>query len=476
MDVAIQNSSYDASPTETLEAIGHHDGPLFVDLDETLYLRNSTEDFINLAVPSLAALLILRTLDVLRPWRWTGGDFTRDTWRIRAIRTLLPWTQWRWRMHVGRLAAQYGNRDLVRALRAKEQQVVVVTLGFQPVVAPLVAALGFPNARIVAARVYSFEDRRRDKLHNALKKLGHESISASLFVTDSLDDVSLLSKCARPLRTVWPAARYRRALASVYLPGEYISHVKHPGQRYLWRVVVQEDFAFWVLSSIGLAANPGLHAVGMAVLLTSFWIIYERGYVDNDWAAEHLEHDGKLSRNYWHAPVATPAVQPWLWALSLGALAVYILEPAAAWPWGLAKWLAVLLTTYGTFKIYNRIGKLDRIWLYGGLQFARAAAFLVLVPGTVLGIAALGALMFSRWVAYYVYRINGGGWPDLPVNLMRLLFTAMLIGLLATTRGPGFLLGWTTPALLLWIVFRARSELATQLFARRRAGAKAEPE
>jgi hypothetical protein len=473
MTIAVQCSAYDAGPDEAIEAIGQHDGPLFVDLDETLYLGNSTEDYLNLACPALLALLILRALDALRPWRWTGGESTRDTWRIIAIRTLLPWTQWRWHRHVGRLAAEYCNRQLVIALHAKEHQVIVVTLGFQPVVRPLVAALGFPNARIVAARVTSFEDRRRGKLRNAINELGPELVGASLFVTDSLDDAPLLSKCARPLRTIWPAARFRRALASVYLPGEYVAQVKHPGQRYLWRVIVQEDFAFWVLSSIGVAANPWLHSLGIAVLLGSFWSIYERGYVENDWAAEHLEHDGKLSRNYWHSPVATPWLQPWVWATLLGALAVYILDWPAVRPWDLAKWLAALLATYGIFKIYNRMDKGNRAWMYGGLQFARAASFLVLVPGTTLGVAALGALILARWVAYYVYRVNGGSWPELPVNLIRLLFFGLLAGLLAAAQGPGFLLGWTAPALLTWNVFRARGELATQFGASRSVGANA---
>jgi hypothetical protein len=47
---------YDASPDFTIAAIGAHEGPLLVDLDETLYLRNSTEDFIDCAWPGLLAL------------------------------------------------------------------------------------------------------------------------------------------------------------------------------------------------------------------------------------------------------------------------------------------------------------------------------------------------------------------------------------------------------------------------------------
>jgi len=44
---------YDASPDAALTAIRTHEGPVLVDFDETLYLRNSTEDFIDCARPGL---------------------------------------------------------------------------------------------------------------------------------------------------------------------------------------------------------------------------------------------------------------------------------------------------------------------------------------------------------------------------------------------------------------------------------------
>jgi hypothetical protein len=68
---------YDASPHSALAAVRVHQGPLLVDLDETLYLRNSTEDFVDCAWPGLLALLLLRLLDAVKPWRLTGRD-TRD--------------------------------------------------------------------------------------------------------------------------------------------------------------------------------------------------------------------------------------------------------------------------------------------------------------------------------------------------------------------------------------------------------------
>ena len=81
----LATSQYTVSTDAALEAIRAFEGPLLVDLDETLYLRNSTEDFIDCAWPGLLALLLLRVLDVLKPWRLTGGINTRDTWRVCAM-------------------------------------------------------------------------------------------------------------------------------------------------------------------------------------------------------------------------------------------------------------------------------------------------------------------------------------------------------------------------------------------------------
>jgi hypothetical protein len=462
--VPAQPSDYDVSPHDALSAVADHGGLLLVDLDATLYLRNSTEDFIDQASPGLLARMLLRALDGMRPWKLTGGAPTRDVWRVWLVWVLFPWTRLRWRGRVNALAREFGNEPLAAALQRAPGQVVILTAGFRPIVEPLVAALGFPQARIVAARLASFADRRNGKLHAALVAMGHEQVCSSLVVTDSLDDLPLLARCARPLRTVWPDARFHGALAGIYLPGDYITQVKRPGENYILRVIIQEDLIFWVLSSVFLATQPVLHVTGLAFLLASFWAIYERGYVDNDWAATYLENDGKLSTSFWYSPVATPSVQPWLWALALGAIGVTLVKWPAPPPAGFLTWLAVLVGTYATFRIYNRVDKSTRVWLYAALQLARSAAFLPLVPVPEAGALGLSALALSRWVPYYMYRLSGGKkWPQLQSNLMRLLFYLVLCVVFAATLGAGAVLTWTAGTLGLWNLFRARGEVIPTL-------------
>jgi len=460
---------YDVSPDAALAAVQAYEGPLLIDLDETLYLRNSTEDFIDCARPGLLALLVLRVLEVLKPWCLTGGIDTRDNWRVSAISILFPWTHWRWRAKVPFLAERYVNQKLKTVLQAQAQTPIILTTGFKPIVTPLLGALGFPDAPLIAARLYSFSDRRNGKLRMAIGELGAETVGRSLVITDSDNDLEVLRACARPLRTAWPNAAYHRALRRVYLPGEYISQIKRPGGRYILRGIIQGDFAVWLLSSIGLADNAVDHLAGLLLLLLSFWAIYERGYVDNDLVAARYEADPTLSATFGSVSVTTPAVQPWVWALIAGAAAVAILHPdRMSFVVNFARWVAVLISTYVCFLFYNRLDKITRVWLYPFLQFARGAAFTVIVPIEPVGAAALGALVLARWLPYQVYRQTAGHWPNVLPELVSLIAFVLLSLITACSFGQSVLITWSALALLLWKIFRARSDMYTVFCSARR--------
>ena len=463
-------SEFDTTPTDAIACMVAHEGPVFVDLDETLYLRNSTEDFIDLARPGLIAALLLRLLDVLEPWRWSGGRTTRDVWRVRLVMAFFPWIRSQWARKVSTLARVFGNTQLLSAFERHAIHPIVLTAGFRPIVAPLVAALGLPDAPIVAARLERCEDRVRGKLGCAIEALGEETLRRGLLITDSLQDVAVLRACKLPMRTVWPGAFYRRALAHVYVPGEYLTRVKRPGTHYIRRGILQEDFAFWVLSSIALAAHPWLHTAGLLLLLVSFWAIYERGYVDNDEAAVRYEREPRVESAYWEFPVATPRVQPWIWALALGALGIVVLRwPERPDPWDFVKWAAVLVGSYLWFKLYNRLDKQTRVWLYAGLQLARVAAFTVLVAVLPIGAVALGANALSRWVPYHVYRCTGNRWPKRDESaLIRLTYFIVLAALLGVAAGPYAVFNWTALMLLLWNLYRARDAVKAMVESARR--------
>lgn len=466
LDSADRSHRYYTEPKAALEALLHHDVSLLLDLDETAYLSNSTEDFLDSARPGLAALLLLRLLDAIRPWRWTGGEATRDLWRIRFVSTFMPWIWILWRRRVKSLAARFANQPLLDAVTRRTGPTLFVSAGFLPIIAPLIAALGFPEARIVASRLHTTEDRLRGKFATALDALGEEAVAKSMVLTDSLEDLSLLDCCARPLWTVWEDARYRRALSHIYVPGQYLTQVKRPGLRYIMHGIILEDFALWVLCSNFLSPSPVTHVIGLLALLISFWAIYESGYVDNDRVALHHEKDPKLSTTFGEVEVATPTLQPWIWALAFELIAVFLLsEPGRSLLHDVIAWTTLLLGTHFAFWLYNRLNKQSRIWLYPALQLSRTASFTVLVPIGLPAALALGAHVLARWVPYYVYRTSRTkDWPDAQFFLTRLLFYSLLLTVFVIGQDFAAVFTPTALILLLWILFRARKELQ-QMFA-----------
>ncbi len=447
------------APEEAIRQLKIHKGAIIVDFDETLYLRNSTEDFISFACASLIMRIMLKLLDVARPWLFTGGRGSRDVWRVGLVMLLIPSALGKWRSQAASLASKHVNVSLKKVL-AQGHDGIVVTAGFKPLVEPLLAAMGLGHLRLVACRLGSCDDRVRGKLALAQAALEVDTIRGAAVITDSLDDADLLRACSCPLLVRWPDARFVPFDPGIYIPFEYIVRVKRPGLNFFVRSVLADDFALWIVASIAIAHSPVQHTLGLFILLLSFWIIYEAGYVDNDYIAANYEAAPVLTGAFYEKGVATSLVQPWLWALFLGGIGVAALHYPAYPTWtGLGAWTAVLVSTYAVYLIYNRIDKTSRVWLYGPLQVARAAAFLVVAPATMIGALALGAHSIQRWITYFVYRLSGGSWPDLPASVVRLIIFLMLVGPVVFVVPLDHAERWTAIAILLWLGFRASPKL-----------------
>ncbi len=463
------------SPEACLALIGAHDGPVIVDFDETLYLSNSTEDFLDTARPGWLAKLVLKCLDIIKPWRLTGGEATRDNWRIAVIGALFPWVWLAWRLRARTLARNWRNDPLVTQLRGHD--VLVASVGFRPIIAPLLAAIGGGRAyALCACRILVPADRLAGKNAAVLRARGPAFLRESLVVTDSAQDATLLAGAARRCLTVWPGARWQEALSGVYLPFEYVVRVKR-SRRYVWTSILQEDYAFWVLASLGAGMALVPHLAGLALLLLSFWTIYETGYVDNDRIAATREAEPRLAPAFKDHRVPTPPVAPWVWAAATGYFGNAVLAGSWLVPLGtLLAWAGVLVGTSLCFRGFTRLDKRSRIWPFGLLQLARIASFAAVVPLQLAGAAALCAHFVAMWLPYLVYRsLPEAGWPHLPVATLRLgcfIVFAGLFFLAVPVTGWDLILA---ALLLLWNLLRTRKELPAILRGARRIGPPASP-
>jgi hypothetical protein len=289
-------------------------------------------------------------------------------------------------------------------------------------------------------------------------------VGRAAVLTDSRDDDDILDVCAQPLLVKWPQARFIPAQRGTYLPLEYTHRVKRPGLSYVQRSILGDDYALWLLASIAVSVAPIPHAIGLLLLVLSFWTIYELGYVDNDQIGVKFEASPTLTEEFHRVAVATSVPQAWLWALGLGALGVALVEDSFAPSLSsLAGWMAVLFATFGIYLLYNRVDKSTRIWLYAFLQLARAAAFLVIVPITVFGAMALAAHAVSRWFLYFLYRTTGRDWPlDVSANIVRLMIFGMLVVPLAVAVDIDKASVVTIAIVLGWFSFRPQASRTIQ--------------
>jgi hypothetical protein len=424
----------------TLARLASHTGLVIVDFDETLLLRNSTEEFLNSAIPALLAAVLLRLVDICSPWRFAGGPTQRDVWRVRAILLLLPWTLPSWRRLCARAAAGWANAPLLDALRGRD--FLIATNGFAPLIKPLLTAMDIPDTRLIARQ------GRLSKLARLEAAIGPAALAGALCITDSLDDAEILQCCAIPCLTRWRASTYRRAFRQIYLPGDYLLHVKRPRVPAVTRLLVTDDLLWWLLISLTSRPFSLLALLGAGLLFFSFWSVYEIGYWENDVCALKFESDPVYTPEFLTFDTAHFELKAWVSALILGLAGTCLLG-------GLVKWFALLLALRGLYYVYNRISKPARIWLYLPLQAFRSLSLAAVMPLGAAGIIAGLAQILARWQGYIVYRrVQGAAWRDQPT---RALQWALLLAGLALAHPFTQLQGWL--ALVVWQALLARKEL-----------------
>lgn len=452
-DPQVERENWAVPEDAVAEYLAAHSGPVLVDLDETLYLHNSTEEFIGLAVPNIVAAYLLRFLDLVAPWKLLGGPKCRDNWRVLCILILFPWTYLRWKKHCQINVPKAINQPLRDALHAHSKHIVIASNGYELLIRPMISAFKLPGVALVSCHLLRFKHRHDGKLSLLDSVHDREFIAQTLVVTDSYSDADLLRVCKTPCLTVWRDSVFKHAFDGlVYLPTDYLSRVKRPRQGALRSLVIY-DLLPWIL--VGLSLTPNfltshflvsnlLEFFGLIALFLSMWSIYEVGYFDNDQCAVKYEHDPKFTPEAQKFNGRYFKVKAWLTALVLGAIAIALINPAVFIKL-YAIWVIALLALNGVYWIYNRIDKSSRTWLYPALQMFRFGALLVVVPITAVAYAAVFSQVFCRWVNYIIYRQQRSAsgitkWPKTADQSIRLVtFLMLLLPLLVTGRWAEFM-------------------------------------
>jgi phosphoserine phosphatase len=452
---------------------------ILIDFDETLFLRNSTEEYLRTIQPRFLGAIVLILLDYLKPWFWllptAKGVELRDWLRVVILTLLFPWTLLLWRWKVKKLARQYTNKELLEAIAQKpDAEVIVASSGFSAIVLPLLKQMSLRSARLISCRFWQgFVDRQQDKLDLVEAAIGKEKLKDAIAITDSHDDDSLLDAVALPCLVIWPKAKFVAATADIYFPFVYLEKAKRPGEKFFVRVVLADELIVAILATTWLSSMPIGHALGILFFILSFWCIYELGYYENDLIAEKYEKDPVLSKTYKRYKNRINFREPWLWAISFAVPGTILLHATEFNPnsiafgfswwkiaWSGMLWLSLLVSVRITYLIYNHIDKQTRVWIFPLLQIYKCFGLLCVTTTNIVGASLFAAQVISRWIAYIVYRYGDRSWPKkIPVQLLRCLLFSFLLVVVAVGKGNfNVLFNWQTLVIFCWCAWRSRHQ------------------
>ena len=443
---------------------------VIVDFDETLWLLNSTEEYLSSLQPRWLAQFILLALDAARPWALlrvhNARLLYRDWMRALACTILMPWNLIAWRRCARARAERWQNRVLLDWLTKDHRMPLhVATLGLEVLVAPILKHID-PNAKLIAGgKLWSgYRIRTRGK-SGWIEDRHAGMIARAIVVTDSEHDADILAAAHTPVFVKWPEAAYRPAFSDTYIPFLYTQKAKRPGENYMLYGFLLEDVVHLWLAFIWLTAMPAIAALAILLLHLSFWAVYELGYVENDVLAINHEAKPKIYPQAAAYAGRVKTAQAWFVALLLGIpglalLQIYApaslvqplagLNPGVAFGMLLATWVAYLLVQRAVFWIYNRLDIGSRGLFYVLLQGVRLSGYALLLRVNIVGAVLLLSLVLARWCKYFAYRETGQTLVESQRLLSLFFFVVLACGVVATE--PAAFLSLQAVASFLWLV------------------------
>ena len=483
--------NYECSVSELVSCIETvpNDTPILVDFDETLFLRNSTQEYLNTLHPRPIGVLFLGLMNYIKPWNWLPGklkgEISRDWLKVVIATLLFPWTIILWQWRAKKLARIYSNQVLIDVLEGSRGRAIVATSGFSWIVRPIIKHLPLPVNDVIDCRFWQGAvDRCRGKVSLVRSLLGSEAMSQAVAITDSIDDIPLLSLVRKPYLVKWPTAETRTAMADVYIPFFYLEKVKKPGEAHFVKQILTDELLILILAMSWVSPQPIMHAISLMVLLLSFYCIYEIGYWENDLIGEKFEKHPVLSEVYHRYQRQVNLIEPWLWAVIIAIPGLMLLELSEKtiniWDAGiiaellraiseklvidLKTWLLVLVFVRMCFWAFNRVDKQTRAWIYPLLQSSKSFGFACVTATNTIGTMLFVSQTIALSIPYFIYRYSSQEtkFPKyFPKRLGRILiFMLLMTALVIGDRNFSNILNWQVPIITVVLFLRASKDIS----------------
>ena len=461
----------------------------YVDFDHTLFLKNSTEAFLDSARPAFLVAPLLKILGALQPWRLLPGGASqwRDMVRVLMVLVLTPWTLLLFYGRAKSLFTKHLNKELDRKLaNVPADRIVIASFGLRFVIRALIKNSRYAEARLVAPSLFGLPGTKKNGKLDLLKQEDLlPDADKDVFYTDNpVDDADIIEHVAQSHIAQWDENDETGAFHNSYLPLFYTAKIKR-SPRFLVRQVLLEEMPIIMLAFGLFLPGPPLAILGticgIGLLFLSFHTIYEIGYADNDKTGLKNEINPKLSENFFKYPDYKLQPFAWIWSFLLAFAAISIMTPAhiqgistlfasdaIANPWLqkltlAAVWMLVPISALFCFLAFNRSSLRLRVFVYlplHALKYFGPAVFFVLNP---ISLALIVAQIIRTWSLYLVRRANGN--TDWVLSQMiRLCFFAGFVGIffiLPETRS--LTMQWQSWVLLTFCVLRAIPEYRSKM-------------
>lgn len=490
--LTIKEASEEASTDRTVNASARAleavqtaaaENTIILDFDKTLFLRDSTAEYLNTVSPRPLGALYLLAIGVLCPWRWFSRwiDEEAAAMSISAflLTLLCPWTLLVWQVRAKQIAQSYWNQELIAAIAQNPSaKVVIFTSGISWIVNPLLKHLpdevaGKIKRPVISCLWQALSNSAASKLQRVQKALDSRTLANAVLITADRQNTALLADVKIPLLVHWPKFEQVPAMSNVYVPLVYSERVKNPGKSHIMKRVIAGHWAFLAIAFSFLSDHFFLNAFSLLLLTLSYWCVYEIGYWENDVVGDKYESKPKLSETFelYKDKLRLDTSAPWYWAVGLAVPALvllkasYLNEPVlaavkdAANSWQTiaangAIWIAFLVAVRATFWMYNQFNEEARIWIYPFLQTQKLFGFAMLASTNVVGAILLLSLVVSRWLHYTIYRC-GGDRDRFPLNTCCLvLYILGFSAALLSEQNPLLLLSWQAGAAFLYCLVR----------------------
>ena len=446
---------------------------LILDFDHTLFLSNSTEEYLNFAYPRTISVFCLTFIDWFRPWNFLPGVnkrfIYRDFIRVLIISILFPWTYLVYLTRTKKISHAYENLEIINIVKTRHwEKIVLASNGFEFIINPLLKQMNVDFDIVIVSTFFPNKNnvRKVGKKKRLLNLLSSNELEKSTIITDNKEDEVMVDIVNELRLHRWPKEKRSKAGQGLYIPFLYTHASKRGNKNHVLNVMISQDFCIILLAYYLTSSFEIQILLSLFLLLLSFWCIYEVGYFENDLHELKYEkyHNNLDKLNYIEkVKDSNLELSAWIWAISFSIFGIFFLQNSLCLNASclfhimidLLKWGSWLIVLRGLYRIYNYSQFNIRQLVFPLLQIMRLAGPILFLSTNFLGLFLIVSQMTSRWLGYLIYR--GGGDEKLVQKriIRHVIFLVLVIGLAVVQRDFYILISWQFVLILSWSLIQA---------------------